>query len=550
MSTSSSFDTNVNNYTTSELLAILGLTSEDASPNAIVQNSNEYIQKYKTSNPPISSFFQDIQSQLLQYSSDLQNQENTQDAEQPATQQQTSNWYQNEALTQNNPTQDNKVTTRQQQIDVYGNEHVPMNRKQLGINNNFTVPIAQDSLNPNLENVISRFMNLDSQFRQSGNTIENSSSDYTLDLSDYLPNVLSMRLYSYQIPYSWYTIDTAYGNTCFWITNGENVNIPITISPGNYEANDFVSQLNEHFTNAGFTFPDTTPVNTPVTYNIYNGKITLQLMGGLFAGNHEYAAFTISESTVITFFDYTTKLMCQNSDSCANKGFYINQTLGWLMGFRVPYLNVVITGNVAPAILDLIGTKYIILVIDDYNQNHINNGLVSITELSNTLKVPSYYNADLPYVCTKSTKNASALEKYYQTDSGSSDVGLLIADKLNPGYIKYPQVLPSAPRILTQSQIYTINEIIKNNDKTTNYRSKAPTTNDVFAILPVKTSGLSTGSLIVEFSGSLQDNKRTYFGPVNLERLRVKLLDDKGNVLNMNGADWCITIICECLYQY
>ena len=30
----------------------------------------------------------------------------------------------------------------------------------------------------------------------------------------------------------------------------------------------------------------------------------------------------------------------------------------------------------------------------------------------------------------------------------------------------------------------------------------------------------------------------------------VKLVDDKGNVINLNGSDWCFTLICECLYQY
>ena len=59
-----------------------------------------------------------------------------------------------------------------------------------------------------------------------------------------------------------------------------------------------------------------------------------------------------------------------------------------------------------------------------------------------------------------------------------------------------------------------------------------------------------SGAVYIEFSGSLQQNKRVYFGPVNLERMRVKLYDDKGNILNMNGADWSFTIICEVLYQY
>jgi len=70
------------------------------------------------------------------------------------------------------------------------------------------------------------------------------------------------------------------------------------------------------------------------------------------------------------------------------------------------------------------------------------------------------------------------------------------------------------------------------------------------AIIPVKSSGVSTGTVLIELSGSLQDNIRTYFGPVNIERLAVKLINDKGYVLNLNGLDWAITLICDCLYQY
>jgi len=538
-----SFDTNVNNYTLSELLAISGVL--DLNREDIMDKTSEYIEKYEN-NPTISSFFSEVQNQLLKYLDQLEDKDNKEDANLEYEKTQTDNWYDNQALIQTNTVQSDKVTDRKQKVQVYGNEHMPMKKEQLGINNNFSVPVAQDSLNPNLENITTRFINLDSQFRQSSNSFENTSSDYTLDLSDPLPNVLSMRLYSYQIPYSWYTIDESYGNTCFWITDGDT-NISISIDSGNYNATEFVDALNTSFTSAGFTFSNTTPQNSPVYYNSKNGKITLNLIGGVYNGNPN---FTITTNTIVTFFDYTTRLQCANTDNCVNKGFYINQTLGWIMGYRVPFINVLVRGNVAPAVLDLIGSKYIILVLDDYNQNHINNGLVSITEYSNTLKVPSYFSPDIPYTCSRSTKNTALLENYFNSESNNPSIGLLIADKLDSGYIKYPQVLPSAPRTLTQSQIYTINEIIKNNDKTTNYRSKAPTSNDVFAILPIKTGGSNTGSLIVEFSGSLQDNKRIYFGPVNIDRMRIKLLDDKGNILNLNGADWCVTIICDCLYQY
>jgi hypothetical protein len=223
------------------------------------------------------------------------------------------------------------------------------------------------------------------------------------------------------------------------------------------------------------------------------------------------------------------------------------------MGYRMPYIYADASGNYAPALLDLYGPKYLILAIDDFNQNHINNGLVTITESSKSLKLPTYYNPSIPYTCTTAGLNAgnSNLAADVTSLSGSSSNGLLLAEKMNLNYKQVPQVLPSAPRTLTQAQIYSINEIIKNNERNTNYRTKAPSSSDTFALIPIKHSNTNTtGDMYIEFGGSLQDNKRIYFGPVNIERMRVKLMDDKGNTVNMNGADWSVTLISDNLYQY
>jgi hypothetical protein len=174
--------------------------------------------------------------------------------------------------------------------------------------------------------------------------------------------------------------------------------------------------------------------------------------------------------------------------------------------------------------------------------------------------MPSYYTTDMPYTCVSPAQqenilnqlvNEVVLQSLFDNQTVNADNGLLIAGKYGDNYTPIQITLPSAPRTITQSQIYTINEINKNKHNLTNYLAKAPTTSDIFAILPVKTStGVPTGSLLVEFSGSLQDSNRTYFGPVNIERMAIRLLDDKGNVLNLNGNDWCVTLVCECLYQY
>ena len=546
---SENIDVKVSNYSLSELMAIVEL--QDLKPNEIVKQTNKYINKFKTSNPTLSTFFMEIRSQLLQYSTNLVDPKNkaasfvegftsindeedddeapAEDAKYPEGEKQQTNWYENEALPQDDKTQSDKVTQRKQKIDVYGNSHVPMNREQLGVNNNFNLDVAQDSLNPNLKNTISRFVNLDSQFRQFGNGAESSSTDYTLDLSDPLTNVLSMRVYSYQIPYCWYVIDIPYGNTCFWITatvTDVTYNVPVAVPPGNYTPEQFTNTLNTILNN--LFFGGVTPEEVIVVYNENNGKLTLYLDGGTYPGssNPYIPSFSINNETIITFFDYSAQLQCETN--CVNKSFYLNQTLGWLMGFRAPFVYVDPSGNTGTGIVDLNGTKYLILVIDDYNQNHVNNGLVSITEYSNVLKMPSYYSPDLPYTCQDASPN----------------------DGINSEYTKTQIMLPSAPRTLTNSQLYTINEINRNRNNNTNHRAKAPTSTDILAMIPIKPTGLSTGSLIIEFSGSLQDNIRTYFGPVNVDRMRVRLLNDKGNVLNMNGADWCVTLICDCLYQY
>ena len=526
------FDTNIKNYSISELFSIIELDIE-SSEDEILEKTNNYIYTYAHKRDTKKTiFFKQLQDKLLNYINDV---EHT-----------AKNWETNtNLLKQSDKTQADKITDRQQNVDTYSDKHMSMKQEQLGVNNTYNVPIAQDTLNPKLENTIERFINIDSQFRQSSNNYENSSSDYVVDLSESLSNVLSLRLYSYQIPYSWYCIDSKYGNNCFWITLFDSTNTAIVVNlefpDGNYNVDEFVNKLTL-LLKAEFTF---TGLSDPVYYNVNTGKITLFLFDAIYIKN---TAIKISNTSIITFFDQYAKLQCKTK--CVNKTFYINQSFGWLMGFRIPYMNVSTLGNTAISLLNLIGTKYLILVIDDYNQNHINNGLVSIAEYSKSLKMPSYYSYDLNYTCTEPTQDNYIIDLILQENQDNPDIGLLIADKMNTQNKPIEKILPNNPRILTQSQIYTINEIMKNNDNLTNYRFKAPTNTDVFSIIPIKTKSLTTGDLIVELTGPLQDNKRTYFGPVNVDRMRITLYDDKGNILNLNGADWGFTIIATLLYQY
>jgi hypothetical protein len=586
----STIDYNVDNYTITELFAILDLDDPDSDD--IMDTTNKYIQQFSPdgeNQPQLVNFFQSIQTKLLRYMQALET--SGEDAEYTPNEKQTNDWWKNEVLPQKNNVQKDKVTDRVQKIDVYDNGHVPMNREQLGVNNNFTVPVAQDTLNPNLENITSRFINLDSQFRQASGGSESMSTDYTMDLSDPLTNVLSLRLYAIQIPYTWYTIDYVYGNTCFWVTNAGNT-FKIFVEPGNYSPTDFCTAVNTAFTTpANFQFSDSDcgiswsqaftytglviPTPSITSFNSNNGKITINLKDWTDPATNTIKTiiqykdiFNFETDAYFTFFDITGSKSCYecgtNPCGSGSSQHTFNGTLGWLMGFRLPLQPVFTNGNTPQCILNLYGTKYFILVLDDYNQNHINNGLITITELSKTLPLPSYYNSSQPYICSQNVSNLPSILDINAvgnlsniTPAQAASLGVnpdnlfnSLQDKVDLGTGDIPQILPSAPRTLTQAQIYTINEIIKNRNKTISFRAKAPTNSDTFAMIPIKYGSLTTGQLYTEVSGQFQDNKRVYFGPVDIDRLRIRLLDDRGNTVDLHGADWCVTLISENLYQY
>ena len=561
-------DTNIDNYTVPELLSILNL--DDPTDKDITDVTNKYIdQSNKSGNTDMAIFFKDIQNTLLSYNNEESNNDNDNNDEDIPDNEQTDEWYQNEALVQDDKVQKDKVTDRRQKVDIYDNNHLPMKREQLGISNNFQVPVSQDTLNPNLKNVTTRLINLDSQFRQATGGIDTLSTDYTLDLSDPLIDVLSMRLYSIQIPFTWYVIDTMYGNTCFWIIIPYNTinniiyEIKVSFTPGNYTYTSFQTEFIAAISAAGITNPGTGAVPL-ININPNNAKVTINLDGWQYldtdtgdiipiTGITEYAnplvPFDPAINPYFLFFDFNGRLNClTNGIGCVSQNLAFNGTFGWLMGFRLPIVPIFKSpGTTGTAIVELNGPKYFIIVLDDYNQNHINNGLISITELSTKLAIPSYYNTSQPYICVPNISNPfTGLSSTEALSLGLNPT----SDKLDTGYKKRQVVLPSAPRTLTQAQLYTINEIIKNREKNTSFRGKAPTNSDTFAIVPIKRGSMATGDVYSEFGGSMQDNTRIYFGPVNIDRMHVKLVDDRGYTVNLNGAEWCFTIIAECLYQY
>lgn len=211
-------------------------------------------------------------------------------------------------------------------------------------------------------------------------------------------------------------------------------------------------------------------------------------------------------------------------------------TVGWILGFREKSIydlsqytlkdtGIIISGDTGVC-TNLF--NYFLLCIDDYTQNHLNDGLVTITSTDKSISLPSYANRT-NFICNPVTKE-------------------LTYNNLNvTDYSK-----------LTQNQIYSITEIANSQNTSSSNLTKGvsstsfgtgPFVKDIFGLVPMKVSGLKVGGTYIEFGGTLQNQERAYFGPVNIHRMSVKLVTDRGDVVDLNEVNWSFSLLCEQLYK-
>ena len=161
--------------------------------------------------------------------------------------------------------------------------------------------------------------------------------------------------------------------------------------------------------------------------------------------------------------------------------------------------------------------NYFLVVLDDYIQNHVNAGLITITSLENDVALPSYASR-ISYQCDPATGIKTAVSA---TNKLSTE--------------------------LTTKQLYAMNQIIENRRTKTKSYAIGPYLKDVFALIPIKLTGMQFGQTYIEFGGTMQNQDRKYYGPVRIQKFSIKLMNDKGQIVDLNGANFSICLICEIL---
>ena len=594
-----STSTNVEDYSIEDLLAILNIHNDNPTEVQIKSEADKIMVKLKLERKPdLAIFIADARDKVIEMlikeeDDDAYADEDRENIQYDERTQQ-GDWWLNQYPAQSDEVERTKPTDRKQKVQIFDkegkqNNAFVMNRERLGVLQSHPIPVVQGTINPNLKNIISRIVSVDSQYRSnivpfSNNNVNAPSfnTDFNFDLSERLTNVLSIKLNSIQIPTSWYIFDDSLGNTCFKYQKGTAEPIFVKIPSGNYT----IPFLNAYFKNYTYVVtPGTSPITVDlklyITVDIVTGKIIF-----------------VSTDGAITLIFYDTKLFNSCLDnSCGTTQMKLNQNFGWSLGYRtndenklsievkyqtgqsdipsnqLPCPCAATSGsttyyNIAQSPANLYGPTYFLLVVDDYNNNRVNNSLVTITNVSNKLDLPSYYSS--------AYKNA---DNTFATIGCPAVLNPVLPDTAQISNSALPYMTRSSPRQLTQSQLYTANEILFNRTTFSN-KTFGPSSADVLALIPLSGIGSlrskiaynldPSGNAILDTCGNptislansqfsqpfislatgLEANERTYFGPVDIDRLRVRLLDDKGNLVNLNDVDWSFSLSVIQLYQY
>ena len=297
----------------------------------------------------------------------------------------------------------------------------------------------QGTINPLNKRILRQNINIDTRFRE--NYYATQASNFHLDLPIRLTQVVSLQLSALELPTTFYAISKVFGNN-FFVISLPNTSIDpliVTIPDGNYTYLTLQDYINN--------FIGTDP-SVPVEYQTINFLADINTPGATGSGGSGKMVIGSTSGLVDFVINFQTDRY-GNDD----KQTPLPLKLGWLMGFRSGYYENNAT-YVSEGLIDLLGPRYIYLVVDDFH-NNVSDG-------------------------------------FY---------GAFTASLLNKNILA---------RITLQGSVFNI--IAQNN------------------LLLVSTA-------------------RQYFGPVDIQKMQIQLLDEYGRILDLNNMDYSFCLSFQTIYD-
>jgi len=342
-------------------------------------------------------------------------------------------------------------------------------------------------------------------------------------------------------------IDNCNNTITFYTTNSNSPDdsIVITIPPNLYSIGSLYSTINTAFSQNPKTY------GTNFKQIIINNEEHTQLWVNI------NRVFT-SQDYILDFYNPINFVSCYSGSKSVQNTTW-DTTIGWMLGFRdytqyfltpqnqtpsstpstKPYYlssingSYIITPNIDTSSNLTLSTQiyltsdtalstnlynYFLISLDDFIQNHLNDGLVTITRSQTSIQIPDY--------------------SYSTTQTCDPATGELVSTATNQ--INSDNV--------TNAQLYSLNQSVISQQNPSKQYSPGPFIKDLFGIIPYKPPS-AAGDYYTEFGGTLQNQERLYFGPVNIRKMTIQLLTDRGTLLDLNGSNWSFSFICEQLYR-
>jgi hypothetical protein len=293
------------------------------------------------------------------------------------------------------------------------------------------------TLNPLNKRILRQNINIDTRFRE--NYYATKSSNFHVDLPLRLSQVVSLQLSALELPSTFYVISQVFGNNFFVLEISGDPNGPliVTIPDGNYDYIALQVYINNFLSTAPSGYSDIqflADMNTPMSSGPAAGSG--RMLVGSKTGTQQFSMNFLTDRY-------------GNEDRQSP----LPLKLGWLMGFRQGYYENALN-YVSEGIIDLVGPRYIYLVVDDFNN--------------------------------------SVLDGFY---------GAFTSSILNK-----------------------------------NILARVSLIGNVF-------------SSITKDNFNLITTPRQYFGPVDIQKLQIQLLDEYGRILDLNNMDYSFCLTFQTIYD-
>jgi len=309
-------------------------------------------------------------------------------------------------------------------------------------------------------------------------------------------------------------------------TTGTN-DITFTLD-GTYAFNELTDEINSQFMNNPITNGSIISTATDGTdfFTLFNLNI-----------NKNYTA----KDYKVVWFDLTSYTSCRTKTGIGLTTSRYDTTLGWLLGFHgytyydLGYINSAgdtSYPNNAPIVDSTTGSISIrsdtavnlniynnfLIIVDDFIQNHVNDGLITLSSVEKDIE---------------QSNNISRMLRGCDPVTGLP----ILLNYTNPkAYNSMSNKSAYATNIIDYERTVRAKSMVSN-------ERQGPNVKDVFAMVPLKPG--APGSLFVEYGGTLQNQDRKYFGPVRVQKLSIKLMNDNGETVDLNNNDWSFGVICE-----